>query len=89
MKPYYVAKHYADRLLIESGLNYTILRPGLLKNEAGSGKVHAGENLEGGPIPREDVAKTILEILGEEAAKNKSFDLTSGDTDIKEAIKIL
>ena len=89
MKPYYVAKHYADRLLVESGLTYTILRPGLLKNESGSGKIQADENLERGPIPREDVAKTILMVLGEEAARNKSFDLTTGDIEIEEAIKNL
>ena len=89
MKPYYVAKHYADRLLVESGLTYTILRPGLLKNESGSGKIQADENLERGPIPREDVAKSILMVLGEEAARNKSFDLTTGDIEIEEAIKNL
>lgn len=33
IKPYYVAKHYADRALFASDLNYTIIRPGGLKNE--------------------------------------------------------
>lgn len=45
IKPYYVAKHYADRILTESGLNYTILRPGGLKDEEGTGKIKVAENL--------------------------------------------
>ena len=28
IKPYYVAKHYADRMLVQSNLTYTIIRPG-------------------------------------------------------------
>lgn len=28
LKPYYVAKHYADKILEASGLTYTIIRPG-------------------------------------------------------------
>ena len=46
IKPYYVAKHYADRILEQSSLTYTIIRPGGLLNEPGTGKVSAGENLE-------------------------------------------
>ncbi|HWO75598.1 MAG TPA: SDR family oxidoreductase [Bacillus sp. (in: firmicutes)] len=89
IKPYYVAKHYADRMLIQSNLIYTIIRPGGLVNEPGTGKVRAAENLEGGFIPREDVAKTILAVINAENAYNKSFDLVSGETPITEAIKNL
>ncbi len=39
IKPYYVAKHYADRMLKSSGLDYTILRPGQLFNKEGAGKI--------------------------------------------------
>lgn len=35
LKPYYVAKHYADKMLVQSNLNYTIIRPGGLLNEKG------------------------------------------------------
>ncbi len=87
IKPYYVAKHYADRALLQSSLNYTIIRPGGLLNEAGTGKVKIAENLERGTIPRSDVAKTIFASLGEKNTYKKSFDVTSGDTDIKEAVK--
>jgi uncharacterized protein YbjT (DUF2867 family) len=89
IKPYYVAKHYADRMLVQSGLNYTIIRPGGLLNEPGTGKVTVAENLERGSIPREDVAKTILSVIDQENAFNKAFDLVSGETPIGEAIKNL
>jgi len=87
IKPYFVAKHYADRILTESKLAYTIVRPGALVNEAGTGKVTVAENLERGPIPREDVAKTILAVLSEKNTFHQSFDLVSGDTPITEALK--
>ena len=87
IKPYYVAKHYADRMLVQSKLTYTIIRPGGLLNEPGTGKVTIAENLETGSIPREDVAKTILAVINEESTFNKSFDLMSGQMPIIEAVK--
>ncbi|MFE4708424.1 SDR family oxidoreductase [Peribacillus simplex] len=87
IKPYYVAKHYADRALLQSDLNYTIIRPGGLVNEPGTGKVAAAEELERGPIAREDVARTIFASLTEENTYKRSFDLISGDTAIAEALR--
>lgn len=87
IKPYYVAKHYADRALLQSDLNYTIIRPGGLVNEPGTGKVTAAEELERGSIAREDVARTILASLTEENTYKRSFDLISGDTAIAEALR--
>lgn len=87
IKPYYVAKHYADRVLVQSKLTYTIIRPGGLLNEPGTGRVTIAEDLERGIISREDVAKTILAAINEESTFNKSFDLVSGETSIREAVK--
>ncbi|MBT2667469.1 SDR family oxidoreductase [Bacillus sp. ISL-4] len=87
IKPYYVAKHYADRALLQSDLNYTIIRPGGLVNEPGTGKVAAAEELERGSIAREDVARTIFASLTEENTYKRSFDLISGDTAIAEALR--
>ncbi|MFO7343041.1 MAG: SDR family oxidoreductase [Bacillaceae bacterium] len=89
LKPYYVAKHYADRMLMNSGLNYTIIRPGYLRDETGTGLVTAAENLKGGSIPREDVARTIVQTLDEPNTYRKAFDLMAGDTPIAEALKSL
>jgi uncharacterized protein YbjT (DUF2867 family) len=87
IKPYYVAKHYADRALLQSSLNYTIIRPGGLLNEPGTGKIEIAENLKTGSIPRNDVAKTIFACLNEGNTYKKSFDLVSGETNIEDAIK--
>lgn len=89
IKPYYVAKHYADKALMNSELTYTIVRPGGLLNDAGTGKITVGKNLTRGTIPREDVAKTIVASISEQATFNKSFDVISGETSIEEAIQTL
>lgn len=87
IKHYYAAKHYADKALLQSSLNYTIVRPGGLVNEAGTGNINAGEIIERGVIPRADVARTVVECLKEEHTYNKSFDLVSGGTPIQEALQ--
>lgn len=87
IKPYYVAKHYADRMLASSRLDYTILRPGRLINNPGTGKIKVGEKLERAMISREDVAKTIMAVLNEGKTIRKAFDLIAGDTDIEIALK--
>lgn len=88
IKPYYVAKHYADRFLEESGLDYTIVRPGGLLNEPATGKVDLSENTEGERrvVPREDVAKVVFHVLDNEQTVKQSFDLASGETEITEAL---
>ena len=87
MLPYYAAKHYADRMVEQSNLNYTIIRPGGLLNESGTGNVKVSENLERGFIPRQDVAKIIYASLTAKNTFKKSFDLVSGNVPIEEAIK--
>jgi uncharacterized protein YbjT (DUF2867 family) len=87
IKPYYAAKHYADRILENSRLNYTIVRPGGLTNDPGTGKIKAAENLDRGFIPREDVAKTLYAVLDKENTYKRAFDLVSGDEDPETAVK--
>ncbi|MED4649045.1 SDR family oxidoreductase [Bacillus inaquosorum] len=89
LKPYYVAKHYADKILESSGLTYTIIRPGGLRNESGTGTVSAAKDLERRSISRDDVAKTVIASLDETNTENRAFDLTEGDTPITEALKKL
>ncbi|MCK6255617.1 SDR family oxidoreductase [Fictibacillus sp. KIGAM418] len=89
LRPYYAAKHYADKILESSSLNYTIVRPGGLLNEPGTGKVEASKNLGRASIPREDVAQTVLAALTEEHTFKRSFDLISGDHSIPDALKNL
>ncbi|QQK74984.1 SDR family oxidoreductase [Salicibibacter cibarius] len=84
---YSAAKHYADRFLQASNLNHTILRPGGLLNEPGTGKIKAGNYVERDTIPREDVAQTAIAALDEESTYKRAFDLVTGKTGIREALK--
>ncbi|WP_453989698.1 SDR family oxidoreductase [Bacillus nitroreducens] len=87
IRPYYVAKHYADRILEQSDLIYTIVRPGGLLNDEGTGMVAIGDRLTRQTIPRADVAKVIVSALTEEATYYQSFDLVSGEIPIGDALK--
>ena len=87
IKPYMVAKHYADRMLVESNLNYTIFGPGFLLNEPGTGKVAVGEKFDKTSIPREDVARAVVASLDEEKTYKKTIGLMSGEISVEEALK--
>ncbi|MED4830213.1 SDR family oxidoreductase [Bacillus atrophaeus] len=89
LKPYYAAKHYADKILEASGLTYTIIRPGGLLNETGTGLVSAAADVERGSISRDDVATAVIASLDESNTENQAFDLTAGETPIAEALKNL
>lgn len=85
---YQKAKAEADEALINSGLNYTIIKPGRLTDDEGTGQVKVGD-LEGGEIPRDDVASVIAASLENESTYRKSFDLLSGDHSIEDALNQL
>ena len=90
MQPYLYAKAQADQTLQESGLDYTIVRPGRLTDEAGTGKVEAAPSLDKrGEIPREDTARVIVAALESENTIGKIFEVLSGDTPVEEAINQL
>ena len=85
---YQKAKAEADEALKNSGLNYTIIKPGRLTDDEGTGMVNVG-SLEPGEIPREDVASVIASCLEIRETERKSFDLLTGDHPIDEALKTL
>ena len=86
MLPYYEAKRDADEALVRSGLTCTIVRPGMLTDDAGSGLVEAGFGLERGEIPRDDVAATLLAALPAENTHGKAFDLVAGADPVADAV---
>ena len=90
MRPYYEAKAEADAELAKSGLDYTIVRPGGLTDDPGTGSIDAAENLgRYGQIPRDDVAATLVGCLDEPNTIHKAFDLLAGETLIGEALAAL
>jgi uncharacterized protein YbjT (DUF2867 family) len=86
---YLRAKAGADEALRASGLDYTIVRPGGLTDDPGTGLVSIAERLDRGQIPRADVAAVFVACLDEPRTIGKSFDLIGGKTPIAEALAAL
>lgn len=83
---YLRAKAGADEALRASGLDFTIVRPGGLTDDPGTGLVSIAERLDRGQIPRADVAAVLLACLDAPSTIGQSFDLLSGDTPIAAAL---
>jgi len=87
MRPYLRAKARADERLEKSGLDYTIIRPGSLTDDDGTGNIEAAERLgRRGEITREDVARTFAAALEDENTYHKTFEILSGNTPIRDAL---
>ncbi len=88
MQPYMRAKGEADERLRNSDLDYTIIRPGRLTDDAGTGSIAAAESLgQYGEITREDVARAFAVALEAENTHGKTIEILAGDTSIKEAVE--
>ncbi len=83
---YLRAKAEADAALRDSGLDWTIVRPGRLTDEPGTGHVTIAPELERADIPRADVATVLAEALEMPATIGSQFEVVSGDTPIREAL---
>ncbi len=87
---YLRAKGVADEAIrTRTALRSTIVRPGLLTNDAGTGRVEIAESTGRGSIPREDVAAVLVAVLDGPGTAGHSFDLISGERPIEDAIAAL
>ena len=88
LKPYTIAKHYADNHLRDSGVTYTIVHPGGLQDEEGTGQIEADLYFDGrGVIPREDVATVLKEVVtSEDKYQNQEFQIITGNQSIQDAL---
>jgi len=86
-RAYVEAKRDADAVLRESGLDWTILRPGGLTFDEGTGLVTLGDSVERGSIPREDVARLISACIDEPASIGHVWEVVSGSTPIADAVR--
>lgn len=90
MRPYLEAKQQADEYLAASGLDYTIVRPGRLTEDVGDGRIEARLELgRRGDVPRDDVAATLLAVLGDDRTIGLTFELFDGRTPIADALDAL
>jgi uncharacterized protein YbjT (DUF2867 family) len=90
MRPYLEAKAAADAALAESDLPFTIVRPGGLTDEPGTGRVTVTTRLGNrGPIPRDDVAAVLLAVLDDPETIGLTFEAFSGEQPVEAAVRAL
>ncbi len=76
-----------DDIRSRPGLAATIVRPGRLTDEPGTGRVAV--DTEYGTIPRADVAAVLVTVLDTPQTAGRTFDVVSGDTDVADAVTAL
>jgi uncharacterized protein YbjT (DUF2867 family) len=77
-----------DEILPRPGLDTTIVRPGRLTDDPGTGRVTLGHGIEYGDVPRDDVAAVLAEIL--HARKTgEVVEVVRGPTPVEEAVAAL
>jgi uncharacterized protein YbjT (DUF2867 family) len=89
--PYAEAKAAADAHLRASDLDWTVLGPGRLTLEPGTGKIavgadSGGEDAEKGSVSREDVALVAAAALSDDSTIRRTIDFNNGDLPIPEAL---
>ncbi|MEU7070925.1 SDR family oxidoreductase [Streptomyces narbonensis] len=76
-----------DAVRARTGLDWTILRPGSLTNDAGTGQIRLEAHTGRGMVPRDDVAAVLAELLDTPATAGLTLELTSGSTPLAVAVK--
>ncbi|MGY4766124.1 SDR family oxidoreductase [Kribbella sp. CWNU-51] len=83
---YLKAKWAAEEDLRSRDLDWTILRPGGLTNDAGTGRVKLADKTGSGSISRDDVALVLAGLCDTPAAIGRTLELIAGDTPVAEAL---
>lgn len=84
---YLRAKGHADDVIrARDALEVTVIRPGHLTNDAGTGRVEISDQTGHGEIPREDVARVLLGMLDTPETAGRTFELIGGETPIAQAV---
>ena len=82
---YYVTKNMADQYLIGSGLDYTIIEPGSLTEQEGTGNIQV-EPDGPGPIPIPDVAQCLADCVDLPQTAGRIYNIIGGSTPIRQAL---
>ncbi|MBB3662642.1 uncharacterized protein YbjT (DUF2867 family) [Prauserella sediminis] len=86
---YLRAKAAAEADLRRRELNWTILRPGRLTDDAATGLVQLADSTPRGDVPRDDVAAVLAALLSDDLAFGRTLELAAGNTPIAEAVSRL
>ncbi|MEU7598994.1 NAD(P)H-binding protein, partial [Streptomyces sp. NPDC039022] len=72
-----------------SGLDWTILRPGRLTDDPGTGLVRLAESTGRDEITRDDVAAVLAALLDEPRTAGRTLELIGGETPVEEAVRAI
>jgi uncharacterized protein YbjT (DUF2867 family) len=86
---YLRAKADADRALSESDRAWTVVRPGGLTDDPGSGCAWIGTEPFRGEVSRDDVAAVLAAVLHEPRSVRRTLYVASGEDPIDEALAAL
>lgn len=86
-RAYVEAKRDADAALRDSGLAWTIIRPGALTDDPATDQVTLAPEAERGEVPRADVAAVLAAVLDEPGTAGQQLDLVGGRTSVADAVK--
>ncbi len=84
---YLRAKGASEADLRARDLDWTILRPGRLTDEAGLGTVTLGTSTGRGDVSRDDVAAVLLALLDDDTTARTTLELITGDVPITDAVR--
>jgi nucleoside-diphosphate-sugar epimerase len=86
---YLRAKLAAEQAVLpRPGLDVTVLRPGGLTDEPGTGRVHLDRHVARGQVPRDDVAAVIAALL-DQPRSGAVVEVVAGDTPVADAVAAL
>ncbi|MDP3889679.1 NAD(P)H-binding protein, partial [Nocardioides sp.] len=85
-RAYVKAKRDADAALRATDLDWTIIRPGRLTDERGTGLVALGEDVERADIPRADVAAVLAAVVDAPTSVRRQWNLVSGPATVEDAM---
>jgi uncharacterized protein YbjT (DUF2867 family) len=74
---YVRANTAAEEDLRRRELDRTILRPGRLTNEPGTGRIHLAHHVERGRTPRDDVAAVLVALLDTPASAGLVLEMVA------------
>jgi len=84
---YLRAKAAAEADVTVRDLDWTVLRPGRLTDDPGTGFVQLERRVPRGSVPRDDVAAVLLALLDEPASAGLVLELVLGDVPLAEAVR--
>ncbi|NXY94587.1 SDR family oxidoreductase [Streptomyces sp. BR123] len=76
-----------DHVRTRLGLEWTVLRPGSLVDDPGTGLVRLEAHAGGGAVPRDDVAAVLAELLETPATAGLTLELVAGSVPVTVAVK--